>query len=110
MSSEEHTAGEQVRIIGGKWGLSVVVVIALIGAAVANVRMMSATSERTRALETSFAGATETLKEIKTAVTQLTGSVQRELSILQRENADIRERLAREIGELRVQIAEIRKQ
>jgi TolA-binding protein len=109
--TDQHEHGEPseaAKIIGPKWGVSLVVVIAMLTAAVANVRMMSSTAERTASLEGKIEGTVKTLDEIKKAVTELTGSMQREISILQRENADIRERLAREVGELRVQIAELK--
>lgn len=104
----EKSAPRWHPIIGKDTGLSVVVVIAMIGAAIANVTAMGASSERTRALESRFEATTATLTEIKISLSQLTGSTQREINVLQRENADIRERLAREIGELRVRIAELR--
>jgi hypothetical protein len=105
---DREAANAPATVIGGKWGLSIAVVIALIGAAVANVRMMAVNSDRTTTLEAKIDVQGDTLKEVKVGITSLTGTMQRELSTLQREAGDIRERLARETGELRVQIAELR--
>lgn len=103
------------RIVGGSWGISIVVVIAMIGAAVANVQMMASANTRAATLETKLDGTTkaidatnETLKEIRTVVTQLASTTAKDVAALQRENSDLRERVTREVGELRLQIAEVR--
>lgn len=96
------------RIVGGSWGISIVVVISMIAAAVANVQMMGSSNERTAKLEEKIEGQSSTLKDIRTLIGDLASATQRDISALQRENADIRERMAREGGELRLQIAEIR--
>lgn len=99
---------ERNRILGTSTGLSVAVVVILLGSVASNLLMFSEANQRTTKLETKIDGTNEVVREIRTAVTALASSTQSDVRDLQRENADARERFAREIGELRVQMAEIR--
>lgn len=107
------------RVVAGNWGISIALVIVMLGATASLVTITGNANARTatleakiegtsKALESKIDGAVDTLKELRTLVGELASATQKDISALQRENADLRERMTREVGELRLQIAEVR--
>jgi len=104
----EHRRHVGSRVISGQWGLSVTVVVIMLGALAANLTAQSSASQRMVGVETKLEATSATLAEIKAGISNLTGATQNELSKMKDQNADLRAQFARDVGDLRVQIAELR--
>ena len=90
------------RVVGANWGLSITVVIALVGGIVFNLKLFSDMGERNARIETTLFGLTNSVDEIKKNMGGYTATMNAGLLKLREENSVIRERLAKIEAEMEI--------
>ena len=99
MTENERSAR---RIVGSNWGLSITVVIAIVGGIVLNLKMFSDMGERNARMEATLSGLAENVSEIKKNMASITTTMHTELFQLRAENSAIRERVAKLETEIKI--------
>lgn len=90
-----NTSSHQANIISPKWGMSLALVMTLVGAAVANLGMFASLRERVTMVEAKLDGTGKSLVEIKSWLEQLGRNTQSEIRDLHRQHSNLRERMTR---------------
>ena len=89
------------KVISGEWGISITLVLIIIGGIASNLLMYSNLSERQVRHDVHLEAAVRDIAEIKTDVKGFTSTTAAELVALRRDNSEIRERLTRVESELK---------
>ncbi len=98
----ENEEKQPAKILSSTTGLSLTLVIAIIGGIVANLKMISDMGERYARVDATLSSVTGDIGEIKVAINSLNSTIRKDIKDLRKENNDIRERLSRLEAQLKM--------
>ena len=90
-----QSAQEIPRIIGKSSGVSIALVVVIIGVVIADLNMMSTLNERVSGFGINLTNQGDDLVEIKNSVRELATSTRSELTTIRNENMSLRERVTK---------------
>lgn len=94
-AAPQTQAAAENRVIGRSWGISITLVVTIITGIVANLSMMASLNERVSGFDIQLRNQGDSLRDIRSAVTELSASTRTEVRDLRNQNMDLRERLTK---------------